>query len=152
MRLGRFRRRRARDRGRGGSLALGATPASAGFESIPSYDVTLTINDDGTLTVNEMIDYDFGVVPKHGIFRDVPVRFDYPKKANHDRVYPIDVESVKASEGTPAQYETESSTTAASGSSASRSATPTARSAASTPTTSRTRCGACSTGSRTTTS
>ena len=90
-----------------GSLALGATPASAGFESIPSYDVTLTINEDGTLTVNEVIDYDFGSFPRHGIFRDIPVRFDYPKKADTDRVYEIDVESVKASEGTPADYETE---------------------------------------------
>ncbi len=90
-----------------GSLALGATPASAGFESIPSYDVTLTINEDGTLLVNEVIDYDFGSVPRHGIFRDIPVRFDYPKKADTDRVYEIDVESVKASEGTPADYETE---------------------------------------------
>ena len=90
-----------------GSLALGATPASAGLESIPSYDVTLTINEDGTLSVNEVIDYDFGSFPRHGIFRDIPVRFDYPKKADTDRVYEIDVESVKASEGTPADYETE---------------------------------------------
>jgi hypothetical protein len=91
------------------AFVLGAAPASAGFESesIPTYDVTITINDDGTLTVNEVIDYDFGSQFKHGIFRDIPVRFDYPKKADTDRVYEIDVESVKASEGTPAQYELE---------------------------------------------
>jgi uncharacterized membrane protein YgcG len=91
------------------AFALGAAPASAGFEfeSIPSYDVTITINDDGTLTVHEVIAYDFGSQFKHGIFRDIPVRFDYPKKADTDRVYEIDVESVKASEGTPAQYELE---------------------------------------------
>ena len=36
------------------------------------------------------------------------MRFDYPPKSNHDRVYPLNVESVKASEGTPAQYTIES--------------------------------------------
>ena len=45
--------------------------------------------------------------PRHGIFRDIPVRFDYPTKANYDRVYPIDVISVRASEGTPAEYSVE---------------------------------------------
>jgi uncharacterized protein (TIGR04222 family) len=57
-----------------------------------------------SLLIRETIDDDFGVVPHHGIFRDIRTRFDYPKKANHDRVYPIDVISVKASEGTPADY------------------------------------------------
>ena len=70
----------------------------------PTDVVDVRIEPTGLVRVHETIDYDFGVVPKHGIFRDVPVRFDYPPKANHDRVYPLTVESVQASEGTPAQY------------------------------------------------
>jgi uncharacterized protein (TIGR04222 family) len=85
-----------------------ATGAQLGSERIHNYDVDVRIEPTGTVRVHEVIDYDFGVVPKHGIFRDVPVRFDYPPKANHDRVYPLDVVSVQASEGTPAQYTIES--------------------------------------------
>jgi uncharacterized membrane protein YgcG len=87
-------------------VTAGVAQAGA-FESIHDYDVTITINDDGSLSIREVIQYDFGVVPKHGIFRDIPVRFDYPKKADTDRVYEIDDISVSASEGTPAQFETE---------------------------------------------
>jgi predicted membrane protein DUF2207 len=102
-----------------GVLTL-STPAAPenrtqfGAEQIRNYAVDVHIESTGLIRVHERIDYDFGVIPKHGIFRDVPVRFDYPPKSNHDRVYPLNVESVKA--------------------------------------TSRTRCAACSTGSRTTTS
>ena len=84
------------------------TSAQFGPEQIRNYDVDVTIEPTGVVRVHETIDYDFGVVPKHGIFRDVPVRFDYEPKANHDRVYPLEVESVRASEGTPAQYTLES--------------------------------------------
>ena len=90
----------------GAAQAAGAAQAQ-GFESIHDYAVTITINDDGTLSIKEVIQYDFGVVPQHGIFRDIPVRFDYPKKKNTDRVYELDDISVAASEGTPAQFETE---------------------------------------------
>jgi uncharacterized protein (TIGR04222 family) len=96
-----------------GVLALSA-PAAAetssqfGPEQIRDYDVDVTIEPTGIVRVHETIDYNFGVVPKHGIFRDVPVSFDYEPKANHDRVYPLEVESVQASEGTPAQYTLES--------------------------------------------
>jgi uncharacterized protein (TIGR04222 family) len=91
-----------------GMPAASASRAQSGSERIHNYDVDVRIETNGTIRVHEIIDYDFGVVPKHGIFRDVPVRFDYPQKANHDRVYPLDVVSVQASEGTPAQYTLES--------------------------------------------
>jgi uncharacterized membrane protein YgcG len=104
-----------------GVAVLGVTGASAvaslgtrdstayaqAFESIPGYRVRIQINADGSLTIHEHIDYDFGSTPRHGIFRDIPVRFDYLKKPDTDRVYELDVLSVKASEGAPAQYETE---------------------------------------------
>jgi hypothetical protein len=80
--------------------------AGAGtVERINRYDVDVTIERSGELLVHETIDYDFGATPHHGIFRDIPVRVDYPRVANHDRVYPLDVLSVKASEGAPAQFE-----------------------------------------------
>ena len=50
-------------------------PAYAGFsEHIADYHSDVTIEPDGTIEVHETIVYDFGVVPKHGIFRTIPVR------------------------------------------------------------------------------
>jgi uncharacterized membrane protein YgcG len=89
-------------------IVVSCPTSSAGpFEAIHDYTTTITINDDGTLSIAEVIQYDFGVVPKHGIYRDIPVRFDYPKKADTDRVYELEDISVSASEGTPAQFDTE---------------------------------------------
>jgi uncharacterized membrane protein YgcG len=82
-----------------------------GVEQIRSYGVNLAVQPDGTLQVRETIGYDFGVVPHHGIFRDIPVRFDYPKLNATDRVYPLSVTSVSASAGTPAQYTTDTFST-----------------------------------------
>jgi len=82
-----------------------AGPASAGLtERITNYRSETTIEHDGTIEVHETIDYDFGVVPHHGIYRDVPVRTDQSGKDGYDRVYPLTVTSVSASAGTPAQY------------------------------------------------
>lgn len=43
-------------------------------EKIKNYEVTVQINRNGTLTVNEVIDYEFDGAAKHGIYRDIPVR------------------------------------------------------------------------------
>ena len=43
-------------------------------EAIKKYDVSIQINKNGTLTVNEVIDYEFDNALKHGIYRDVPLR------------------------------------------------------------------------------
>ena len=43
-------------------------------EKIKKYEVTVQINKNGTLTVNEVIDYQFGEEFKHGIYRDIPLR------------------------------------------------------------------------------
>lgn len=86
---------------------LGASPASArSSERIVDYDVAIEIGDDGTLTVVETIDYDFGASPRHGILRDIPTRLRYDD--TYDRIYPLEVVDVHASEGTPAGYEVES--------------------------------------------
>ncbi|MGZ8582281.1 MAG: DUF2207 domain-containing protein [Actinomycetota bacterium] len=90
-----------------GALLLVAAPARAQFsERIVEYDVDITIDDDGTLTIVEAIDYDFGVTPRHGILRDIPTRLRYDD--TYDRIYPLDVVEVRASDGTPAGYEVES--------------------------------------------
>ena len=74
------------------------------FESIKRYDVQIQIQPSGSMLVTETIDYDFGSVPKHGIFRDIPERLHYDD--TYDRIYRIDVVSVKAV-GAPADYEVE---------------------------------------------
>ena len=43
-------------------------------EKITNYDVIVQINKNGTLTVNEVIDYEFDDAAKHGIYRDIPLR------------------------------------------------------------------------------
>ena len=43
-------------------------------EKIKNYEVTVQINRNGTLTVNEVIDYEFDGAAKHGIYRDIPLR------------------------------------------------------------------------------
>jgi uncharacterized membrane protein YgcG len=74
-------------------------------ESVRSYDVDLRIEPAGTLLVTERIDYDFGAYERHGILRDLPVRFRYDDR--YDRVYPVHVLGVSGSPGTPDQYEVE---------------------------------------------
>jgi hypothetical protein len=93
------------------ALALGllvaTVPAHAqSGERIVDYGVVITIETDGSLTIVESIDYDFGAASRHGILRDIPTRLRFDD--TYDRVYPIEVVDVRASEGTPAAYEVES--------------------------------------------
>lgn len=89
-------------------LALFAAPAAAQVgERIVSYDVLIRIEPSGDLHITETIDYDFGSSYKHGILRNIPTRFEYD--AEHDRVYPLTVESVTGSPGTPTNYVLEDS-------------------------------------------
>jgi uncharacterized membrane protein len=91
------------------SIGSGAAPAPAyaqsAFEQIDAYRVDIRIEPDGALLITEDIHYDFGDEERHGIFRDIPTRLRYDDE--QDRVYPLDVESVTGSPGTPAQYEVE---------------------------------------------
>jgi uncharacterized protein (TIGR04222 family) len=86
-------------------LSGGAARATT-FESIRSYDVQIQIRTDDSLQITETIVYDFGDQPHHGIFRDVPTRLHYDD--TYDRVYPLTVESVTGSPGTPVGYKTSS--------------------------------------------
>ncbi|HEX2047131.1 MAG TPA: DUF2207 domain-containing protein, partial [Acidimicrobiales bacterium] len=88
-------------------ILLAATPAGAqaGTERITAYDVAIVVERSGSVLVTETIDYDFASNERHGIYRDVPVRLRYDTR--YDRVYPLDVISVDASDGASAQYRTE---------------------------------------------
>lgn len=80
----------------------GAAPAGAQTgERITSYDVDMTVEEDGDLVVREVIAYDFGFNARRGIHRFIPdrVRFD----DRYDRRYPITVTDVETSAGAPDQ-------------------------------------------------
>jgi uncharacterized protein (TIGR04222 family) len=72
-------------------------------EQIRRYDVVIQITRDGALHIRESIGYDFSVIPRHGIFRDLPVRERFD--GTHDRRYRLAIESVTA-DGAPAQVQT----------------------------------------------
>ena len=75
-------------------------------EAIKKYDVSIQINKNGTLTVNEVIDYEFDNDLRHGIYRDIPLR---SKKSGTD-VYKshVKMNSVKRN-GEPENYTSDTS-------------------------------------------
>ena len=73
-------------------------------ETIKKYDVSIQINKNGTLTINETIDYDFGdKLDRRGIIRRIPLR---SKKSGID-IYKshVKMNSVKRN-GEPEKYKT----------------------------------------------
>jgi len=88
------------------ALAIPAAPAQAqATEQILDYAVDLRIEAGGTLLVTERIAYDFGADERHGILRDLPVRFRYDGR--YDRVYAVHILKVSGSRGTPDRYKVE---------------------------------------------
>jgi hypothetical protein len=89
----------------GAALALllwSAAPAAAQDPNdtgwvIERFDATLLVDEDGTLTVREQIDVDFGVLDKHGIYRVIPVRYAVPGDDAHYRVLEVDGITVESS-------------------------------------------------------
>jgi len=74
--------------------------ALRGGEGIGSYHVDIDVGTNGTVHVREVIGYQFDVdAPRHGIERDIPVRFRYDGR--YDRIDRIDNVRVTASAGTP---------------------------------------------------
>ncbi|GMX58917.1 MAG: DUF2207 domain-containing protein [Candidatus Microsyncoccus archaeolyticus] len=55
-------------------LFLISSPVLA--EEIQNYETKITINTDATISVQEKIIYDFGNIQKHGIFRDIPFKYN----------------------------------------------------------------------------
>jgi uncharacterized membrane protein YgcG len=74
-------------------LALTAGPAGAdeGWV-ITSFDSSISVSIDSTLTVQEDIRVDFGSQQKHGIFRTIPLRYRY--NDTNDRYYRLSVMTV----------------------------------------------------------
>jgi hypothetical protein len=91
----------------GAARAAGTGGPAQAFEEIKAYDVTVDVQPSGRIHVVETIDYDFGLVPRHGILRRIPVRFR--ADSSHDRVYPISGVSVSAGGGASAQTERKTS-------------------------------------------
>ncbi|MGH2588956.1 MAG: DUF2207 domain-containing protein [Dehalococcoidia bacterium] len=75
--------------------------------TIDRFHADIAIEPDAGLLINEAIDVDFDGLQKHGIFREIPVRFAYNK--DHERVYDLDVLSVTDADGTPWTYTEEQS-------------------------------------------
>ncbi len=98
-----------------GWLAL-ASPATAA-EVMRSFRATYDVQQDGSINVVEEIAWDFGVVPRHGIFRDLIDRRDcgspspnvgqpvYPCKKGYDRRWKYDIRSVEIAEGTTTAFQ-----------------------------------------------
>lgn len=84
-------------------LALAGCTGSGRTEAIRSYEVEVTAAADGSLTVEETIDYDFADEERHGLLRLVPDRA--PHEQTRDRRYPITDVSVQSPTGAPAQTE-----------------------------------------------
>jgi uncharacterized membrane protein len=86
------------------ALALASAPALAdeGWV-IQRFAADITIRKDASLHIVEAIDVDFGGLQKHGIFRTIPVRYQWDD--THIRVYRLDVRSVTDAGGKSIRYE-----------------------------------------------
>ena len=72
-------------------IALFLSAGSVRAETINSFDTTFDINADGTVTVQERIQYDFEGVSRHGIFRDIEMI-----KTNADGTqYRLDIDDIE---------------------------------------------------------
>ena len=82
-----------------------ATPALAdeGWV-IERFAADITIDKDGSLHIVEAIDANFGGLQKHGIFRTIPVRYQWDD--THLRVYQLQVRSVTDGSEKGVRYET----------------------------------------------
>lgn len=45
-------------------------------EKIDNYEISIKINSDSSINVSEKIYYNFGTIEKHGIYRDIPIKYD----------------------------------------------------------------------------
>ncbi|HVS79979.1 MAG TPA: DUF2207 domain-containing protein [Candidatus Paceibacterota bacterium] len=74
-------------------------------ESIRSFDVAAVVNQDSTVRITETITYDFGANERHGIFRDIPVKYDTTLGNQSISLKDIKVADEK---GTPYEFTTSS--------------------------------------------
>ncbi|HEX6062174.1 MAG TPA: DUF2207 domain-containing protein [Candidatus Limnocylindria bacterium] len=84
------------------AMAAPARAADTGW-TIDQFRSDITIRSDGSLAILESIDVDFGGLQKHGIFRDIPTRYQYDD--THDRLYRLAVQSVTDASGRAVTYQ-----------------------------------------------
>ncbi len=73
---------------------------------IERFGSDIEIRPDGAIAVVESIDVDFGLTPRHGIFRDIPVRYRWEPDPKLERRYDLTVRSVTDGGGRAVPYET----------------------------------------------
>jgi len=79
--------------------AAGPMVAAGGLEEIRSYQVTMVLERDASMMVQEQITYDFDDNQRHGIERTIPVEF--ATDSTHVREYPISDIQVSSPSGAP---------------------------------------------------
>ena len=81
-----------------------ASPAQAdeGW-TIDSFHSEIDVQPDGALAITETIGVDFGSLQKHGIFREIPIEYDYD--AEHNRIYQFTALGVTDGAGAASPYE-----------------------------------------------
>ena len=84
------------------ALAAPASAADTGW-TIDQFRSDITIRPDGSLAILESIDVDFGGLQKHGIFRDIPTRYQYDD--TNDRLYRLAVQSITDASGRAVTYQ-----------------------------------------------
>lgn len=88
------------------ALLLTTAPAAAdeGWV-IERFMAEIVIQSDGRLLVTENIDVNFqNLTDRHGIFRDIPVRYHWDPDPTQVRVYEISVQSVRDLNGRGLTY------------------------------------------------
>ena len=82
-----------------------ANAADTGW-TIQRFAADIQIQGDGRVLVQEAIDVDFDGLQRHGIFRDIPVVYEWPADARTVRVYQLSVLWVRDEAGRAVPYET----------------------------------------------
>ncbi len=75
-------------------------------ESIKNFDTSITAHKDGTMTIEEKINYNFGDNDHHGIFREIPL---VSKVGDLYRITEVDFEEIKR-DGQEEEYEVDNNT------------------------------------------
>jgi uncharacterized protein (TIGR04222 family) len=85
-------------------LALRPALAQQGW-TIEQFHADIRIEPDTSLLITEAIDVNFGTLQRHGIFREIPVRYEY--NAKYERIYRLNVEAVTDGQGKKWPYKVE---------------------------------------------
>jgi len=89
------------------ALLVSATRAADDGWVVERFASEVHIQSDGRLLVTENIDVNFQALSdRHGIFRDIPVRYRWDPDPTYERVYQLSVQSVRDLNGRPVNYET----------------------------------------------